>query len=143
MLDFIVRDGEMLLLELAPRPGGDCLPALLFDALDLDILAATVEFAAGTSVSSSRSLGTATRVGLRLHASAEGRLLSIDTSEARRDPRVRALELIRAPGHLVRLPPVDYDSWLLGHAIFEPFAHLSTELQCEDLCSKIRVDIGV
>ena len=29
MLDFFVHDGRVVLLEMAPRPGGDCLPSLL------------------------------------------------------------------------------------------------------------------
>ena len=50
MVDFIVREGKPYLLELTPRPGGDCLPWLIRESSGLDMLGLTLEFARGLEI---------------------------------------------------------------------------------------------
>jgi hypothetical protein len=49
--------------------------------------------------------------------------------------------LTRRPGHRIKMPPEDYDSWLLGHVIFHPDAHSDPEAQCRELIEKLVVEV--
>jgi len=130
MVDLRFRDGEPVLLELAPRPGGDCIPPLVRYAYGIDMLEATLDFACDRLDLHRPPPAATPHVGLRLFASGAGVIRRLETDAIARDPRVREVHLIRAPGQEVRLPPADYDSWLLGHVIFAPDATASVEHQC-------------
>jgi biotin carboxylase len=141
MLDFMVSEGRVALIELSPRPGGDCLPALLRTAGGLDILLMYLDFCQQRPLASPGPIGAETYVGLRLHASRPGRLNRIDTRRLERDDRVRDLQVIRRVGHMIAMPPVDYDSWLLGHVIFLAHGDVDPELQCRALMAQLEVEI--
>lgn len=119
MLDFIVRNGEMVLLELAPRPGGDCLPYLLLKARGLDILKLTLDFAGRRQTGPPVPLPDFAPgfMGIRIIAREGGILRAIDIDALKDDPRVLEVGLSKEPGHEITLPPEDYDSWILGHVI--------------------------
>lgn len=141
MLDFFVHDGRLVLLEMAPRPGGDCLPALLRCSCDLDVLQLTLDFACREPLAWRPGAAFTPMVGLRLHADREGVLLGIDDRALRRDPRVREIALTRQPGHRITRPPADYDAWLLGHVLFVPEPERDIAAQCRDLCGKLSVQV--
>jgi hypothetical protein len=75
-------------------------------------------------------------VGVRIHARKNGRLLHVAPPE---DHRIVEFHLGRGPGHQVRLPPQDYDSWLLGHYLFVPDEVASIEDQCTVLLARTRI----
>lgn len=132
MVDFLVRNGEMVLLEMTPRPGGDCLPPLLLKALGLDILAFALDFAAGRAEAPPPGAAFVPGwLGIRLLARRAGLLRRIDTAALAADPRVREIALTKAPGHRILLPPADYDSRVLGHLIarIDPGADAREALQ--------------
>lgn len=140
MADFIVGEGgRPVLLELAPRPGGDCLPHLLWHAAGIDMLGLTLDFSEGRSIGAPPDEDWETMVGLRIHAWREGVVRAIDVQQVRNDPRVREVHIIRQAGHNVVLPPGDYGSWLLGHVIFRPAPGLDVEAQCHELLGDVRV----
>jgi len=141
MLDFIIRGNEVVLLELTPRPGGDCLPFLLKRRLGLDILDLTLDFAQQHALRLPQSDKGSPYIGLRLRADREGTLKRIDVRRLHRDPRVLEVHLTRSPGHVIRMPPTDYDSWLLGHAIVMPFKEIGLETQCAELLNLISVEV--
>jgi len=141
MLDFIVDRGRMVLLELAPRPGGDCLPFLLRRACQLDMLRLQLDFARRTPLRLNSRSRTRPWVGLRVHAHREGILKGIHTAALEDDPRIREVHLHRRPGHKINLPPEDYDTWLLGHVIFAPDGRSAIEQQCRDLAATVRVEM--
>ena len=142
MVDFIVRDGgEPVLLELAPRPGGDCLPHLLRYAAGFDTLELTLDFAECKPISFPPAADWDQTVGLRIHAWREGIVRAIDAQQLRDDRRVREVHIARRIGHKVVLPPRDYSSWLLGHVIFHPTPGLDVEAQCGELLGGIKVTI--
>jgi biotin carboxylase len=141
MLDFKVQDGRIVLLELAPRPGGDCLPFLLRRCWGLDILGAFLDFCAGRPADFTPAAGARPCVGLRLHASRGGTLKRLDARLLAQDRRVREIHLVRTPGERVQMPPADYDSWLLGHVIFEPDPHPDPAVQCRRLAAKLAVEM--
>ena len=131
----------MVLLELAPRPGGDCLPFLLRRAYHLDMLKLQLDFARQWPLRLDHRGKSNPLVGLRVHARQDGILKNIDTSALASDPRIREIHLPRRPGHKITLPPEDYDAWLLGHVIFAPDGNSVIEDQCRDLMNKIRVEV--
>jgi len=141
MLDFIVRGPTAVMLEIAPRPGGDCLPPLLLRSAGLDVLGAALDFAEGRPVPVLEPAKWRRLVGLRLFADRAGVLGAIDAAAIREDRRVLECSLKHAPGHRVVLPPDDYDSRILGHVVFEPAASPSIERQCSDMAGKLQIEI--
>ncbi len=141
MVDFICRDGKALLLELTPRPGGDCLPPLLQHSGGLDMLTLALDVAAGKSHQLPATDRWRPRVGLRLLGTQEGTIARLDDTDLRRDIRVVESRLTRRPGHRVVLPPADYDAWVLGYAIFIPTSGSPIGPQCTELRNLLRVDV--
>jgi len=139
MLDFVVRDNQAFMIELAPRPGGDCLPPLLLNSCGMDILGCTLDFAEGHPFVSGTSLQHRPLVGVRLFATYNGEIERIDASALLKDRRVVEHHLKRGPGHRVILPPEDYESRLLGHVIFEPTDPESIENECIEIASKLKL----
>ena len=119
MADFIVRDGQSVFLELTPRCGGDCLPPLLKTACDFDSLGLAIRFAR-ESVDNAVTTVDQPTVALRLFADRAGTLESTDTAALASDRRVVSVTCTRQSGDSVQLPPLDYDSWILGHVIYRP-----------------------
>lgn len=120
MADIFISQGQARLIEITPRPGGDCLPHLLKAVCGMDILKICLDFAQGLEPDLSPYRRAIPHAGIRLISSKAGVVKRIDTSRLDMDPRVAGLEIIRSPGHRVQLPPEDYDSRLLGHMIFKP-----------------------
>jgi len=137
----MVDDGRITLLELAPRPGGDCLPFLLRRACGLDMLKLQLNFSRKTALAFPKHCHGRPLVGMRIHARANGILQSIDTGELEKDIRVQEFHFIRGSGDRITLPPEDYDSWLLGHVIFIPDEKPTVEMQCAALTDKIEIAI--
>lgn len=132
MVDFIATAEGLVLLEMTPRPGGDCLPHLLRRARNLDILALALDFARQRPPLWPEEGGEG-YVGLRLHARRAGEIRAIDSLALRRDERVREVHLTCQPGQKVTLPPADYLSWYLGHVIFEAAPAENWQAQCGEL----------
>jgi glutathione synthase/RimK-type ligase-like ATP-grasp enzyme len=141
MLDFIIHENQIVLLELAPRPGGDCLPFLLRRCWNLDLLKLFLDFSQHRPLRIEIPSDPPACLGLRLHARHSGILKKIDASQLSNHARVRETYLCRKPGHLIRMPPDDYESWLLGHIIMEPDGHIELEAQCQTLVDKLVVEI--
>lgn len=141
MVDFIVTENGVSLLEMTPRPGGDCLPWLLQAGQHLDTLKVALDAAADPHFSFTPSGRVTPLVGLRIHARKAGILKDINTNRLMKDTRVHSVHLGHRPGHRIALPPRDYDSWNLGHIIFKPSPRVSCEDQCLHLLSLLTVDI--
>ena len=141
MLDFIIHKDQIVLLELAPRPGGDCLPFLLRRCWNLDVLKLLLDFSQGRPLRLNNKYDACPCVGLRLHASAGGTLKKIDAGQLQQDKRVVEIHLKRSPGHHIKMPPEDYDTWVLGHVIFHPDGHTEPQEQCRELLEKLVVEI--
>jgi biotin carboxylase len=141
MVDFIVREGKPYLLELTPRPGGDCLPWLIRQSSGLDMLGLTLDIAQGVEINLPAAESWESLVGLRLIAADAGVIKRIEGEPLKRDPRVREVLLKRRNGHRVVLPPKDYDSRILGHVIFRPSGRMNTQDECSELASKLVVQM--
>jgi biotin carboxylase len=141
MLDFIARDGRAVMLEMAPRPGGDCLPPLLLRSCGLDVLGAALDFAEGRPVSAPDPAKCRRLVGARFIADRGGVIRRLDDSAVRRDPRVLECALKRGPGDRILVPPEDYDLRILGHAIFDPSPGQDIEAQCRQIAGALKVEM--
>ena len=141
MLDFVVCKNQIVLLELSPRPGGDCLPFLLRRCWNLDMITLYLDFCQQRPWRFQKPANSSPCLGLRLHAGRSGSLKKIDTRQLQHDNRVREIHLTRQPGHQIKMPPDDYDSWLLGHIIFDPDVDTAPEAQCRELLEKLVVEV--
>jgi biotin carboxylase len=141
MVDFIVREKTAHLLEMTPRPGGDCLPALIRQSCGLDMLELALDFAEGRPPQIPEASAWQPLVGLRLLAAAAGTVSKIDAAALQKNRSVREVYVKARPGHRVTLPPKDYDSRVLGHVIFEPNGLQPIEAQCAEMTAKLTLEI--
>ncbi|MEX1313928.1 MAG: ATP-grasp domain-containing protein [Desulfotignum sp.] len=140
MVDFVIRHNRPYLLEITPRPGGDCLPWLLDISGHLDILKLTLDVA-GNRPWSPDDFRFSPHMALRIHARKNGTLKAVHSQNLAAEPRVKQIHLIRKPGHRIVLPPDDYDSWLLGHVIFDTYGWNFPETRCSLLIRRLEIDI--
>ena len=141
MLDVVVRDGQALMLEIAPRPGGDCLPFLIRQSSGLDVLGLTLDVAERRPIAVPPPPAWRRLVGLRLIASRPGLITRFDTRALEADPRVREVYLKHCPGHRVVLPPDDYDSRILGHVVFDPSDAGDLARSCAEMAGKLSIQM--
>lgn len=141
MLDFIVRGGEAVMIEMTPRPGGDCLPPLILRSGGFDILGAALDFAEGRSPAPADTAVWRPLLGVRMFARAPGRIRGLCTEALDHDPGVLEFSLSRVPGDRVVLPPEDYDSRILGYAIVEPPVADAVERRCAEVAELLGVDM--
>ena len=139
MLDFIVDDGRAMLIEIAPRPGGDCLPPLLLRSAGLDMLGLALDFAEGKSMAADEPTFRPL-AGVRFFARNGGAIRRIEDDGVCADPRVIKCRLKARPGCRVVLPPLNYDSRVLGYAVFEPSNPDNIESECADIDAKLRIE---
>jgi biotin carboxylase len=141
MVDFIVRRNVAYLLEMTPRPGGDCLPELMRRSSGFDILGSALDFSENKPVVIPDRSQWKRLVGLRLFAAQNGTIKNIDTSAIQNDSRVLSCQLKIGPGHEVILPPDDYDSQLLGTIIFEPTRAFKIKAECLEIAGLLKLDM--
>jgi len=141
MADFIIRDGQIKFLEITPRPGGDCLPPLIAQSCGLDMLALHLDFAEGLPYKIPAAHQWKHLVALRLHAPYDGRLKALGLRKKWIDQQILEEVWLKQPGDLIRLPPEDYQSWLLGHLIFRPDPDRTVETQLREIYQAVDIRI--
>jgi biotin carboxylase len=141
MVDFIVNGRRPYLLELTPRPGGDCLFWLIRESCGLDMLGLALDFAAGIPIQLPVASEWKTLVGVRFFAKTAGTIRSVDTSSLERDSRIASFYLKARPDYRVTLPPEDYDSRILGHAVFEAHPNHPLLQQCLQIGNRLSVEM--
>jgi len=142
MADFIATPAGTVMLELTPRPGGDCLPQLIRSAAGLDMLGLTLDVAEGRPIHLPPPNRWTRHAAVRIHADAGGVLQNVDVTDVAADTRVVDITLSREPGHVVTLPPEKYDLWVLGFILFRPDPAGDVATQCDEILRKVRVKIG-
>ncbi|MDY6831305.1 MAG: ATP-grasp domain-containing protein [Thermodesulfobacteriota bacterium] len=141
MADFVLEDGRPAFLEITPRPGGDCLPGLIRHGLGIDTLLLDLDLAQHRPLPAAFDPAPVPMAGLRFHARQAGVLTSIDWSRVAAAPGVREVTGLRRPGHPIVLPPDDYDSFLLGSAIFALKNPAGPAEECQALLNRLIVEI--
>lgn len=139
MIDFVIAKDEVVFLELTPRIGGDCLPPTIKQSCGLDMIGLALDFSEGKTIYIPPEYKWRYMVGLRLFAPMEGKLVKIDTGNLDKDQRIREIMLKRSRGDIINLPPEDYETWHLGHVIFETDANSDIEKQSREIRSKIQI----
>jgi len=139
MVDFIVHHGRAYLLELTPRPGGDCLPELIRASSGFDILGAALDFSENKAIRIPPEREWTSLVGLRLPAESEGIIEEIDQTSISDDPRLISCNLRRQAGDSIVLPPDNYELWNLGTVIFRPTNPHQIERDCREIRGKLRL----
>ncbi len=119
MADFMVSRDRIYLLEITPRPGGDCLPHLLRRAFGLDMLAFAVDASSGLTTYEPKAAGGTSYMGMRVHAEKAGVLKRLEISDELREVDILEVNFVREKGHRIVMPPEDYESWFLGHILFK------------------------
>lgn len=141
MVDFIMAGHRPALIEMTPRPGGDCLPFLLKEAGNLDILSLTLDFAEGRPLPLNGVNPFTPHIALRIHAHKAGIFKGIKTEMLSGEQRVKQIHISKRPGHVITMPPADYDSWLLGHMIIQPKSGSYPETQCVLIRNRLELEI--
>lgn len=141
MVDFIVSRNTLYFLEMTPRIGGDCLPQLIRQSSGLDTISLALDFAEEKKLHLPELSNWKTTVGLRIFAEQSGILKHIDVDQLQDDNKIKDIYFKRFPGQPIVLPPEDYDSWLLGHILFETDPDTDITTQCRELRSKIKIEM--
>ncbi len=139
MVDFMVHHDNICLLEMSPRPGGDCLPYLIKRSLGIDIFDLSLDFAEKKPVVLPNVKTAGALLGLRIFAERDGIVADIDCSSLEGDPRIIEISFKYPIGHEVIMPPDDYDSRILGHIIFTPSPGGNIAEECQGLASKVKI----
>ena len=143
MADFIRNSRRRnVLVELTPRPGGDCLPQLIREGMGVDMLALALDAARGIPRQINGKSPVQPLTGVRIFAPRAGMLKRVDTCTLTEDPRVKSVVINRAAGHVVTLPPEDYDSWILGYMILAPDGRGYPETQAQVMSSRIHIEVS-
>jgi biotin carboxylase len=141
MADFILKNGRIFMLEMAPRPGGDCLPFMLRYAPGVDMLALAVDFAAGRPAAIPVPTEKGVFMGVRVHAPKPGILGHVGLENGGGEFKILETHFIRNPGHRIQMPPADYESWFLGHLIVELEGGKDPNLEYQRVCSRLHIEI--
>jgi len=142
MADYILCEQRPVLLEMAPRVGGDCLPDVIRASSGLDTLTAALDFAAGEEPHVPHGRRWSRCLGVRFFAPAAGRVRRLDASPVLAETSVVACVLKRRVGEVVQVPPADYDSWILGHAVLRLERHDDAELTCLRIASLLQLEVA-
>lgn len=139
MVDIIINENGINILELTPRPGGDCLPFLLDYASGHNTITSAVEYSSSHKKEFINHTDVKEYTALKLYAESSGVLEFIDTAKIKNYPNLIDTKLIRSPGDNICLPPDDYDSWCLGY-VFIPSSTMINAIY-DDLHKKITVRV--
>ena len=143
MVDYILRDGIPILIEMTPRPGGDSIPELVRAATGLDTLSLYLDFVQGDfKEPEALSLPPEAFGSLNFFAPREGKVKVLDGGKVTACPHVRKLFFKKQKGDRVVLPPKDYDDRFLGYCIIEvkPGVDLIEEAQKLQRLLDVRIE---
>ncbi|MFH1351684.1 MAG: ATP-grasp domain-containing protein [Pseudomonadota bacterium] len=144
MVDFIIQNGRVVLIEMAPRPGGDSIPDLVEKAAGYDILGMYMDMMSGEYPPPKRiPMPSEPFASINLFASEEGIITRIDSSKILSHPMVKALFLKKDVGDRVMLPPNNYDDRLIGYCIVSPVPNWDPVLLYNQLQGLLKISLRV
>jgi biotin carboxylase len=142
MLDYIVHKGDIVLLEMTPRPGGDSIPDLIAAATGVDLIGLHLDWACGLErVPAFARLACESFASINFYAPSQGFITGLDASLLKGHPDVRQVVLKKQVGDRVVLPPADYDNRLLGYCIVEMAAGQDLLALAKELNDALKVTI--
>jgi biotin carboxylase len=142
MVDYVVRGGLPVLIELTPRPGGDSIPDLVKTAAGRDTLNLYLRFVTRRFQHPARvSMRPQSYASINLYAPNEGTVVKLDGSAVSSLPHVKKLFFKKKEGDRIILPPKDYDNRLLGYCIVATELHTDLIAECRRLEELLVVSI--
>ena len=102
----------------------------------------TMDFSCGKHDPSYPGIDEDGVTGGRIFAQKSGVLRHVDTRRLQNDVRLLDVHIKHAPGHDIKMPPLDYDSWILGHVVFRPDPTLDVVAQLNDICGQVTMEIA-
>lgn len=118
MVDFVLQDGNPVIIEMTPRPGGDSIPDLVKTANGGDILGVYLDMVLGKPMPfASLSPPSTLFSSINLFAFESGVIAQLDPSRILSKKWVRRLVLKKRVGDRISLPPDDYDNRFIGYCI--------------------------
>lgn len=134
MVDVILAEGIPYLLEMALRPGGDCLPDLCRLALGYDPIYTACQVALGGRPAPVRNLPPRPLAAVHLMTRQSGRVRRIDCRRLVAHPRVvQLIEVYHRPGEEVRCWEGSYDDRILAACL----VHCLDPAELPDLCTSL------
>jgi len=142
MVDFILRDTNVVLIEMTPRPGGDSIPDLIETATGVDPLGIHLDFVSGKNPFF-QPLPAPSRCFASVHffAPKEGILTQMDLSRIQSLPCVKAVFSKKRTGDRITLPPADYDNRILAYCVVSLEQWKDLPPLCQQLQELLRVSI--
>jgi biotin carboxylase len=144
MVDYIVRGGLPVLVEMTPRPGGDSIPDLIRIGAGRNVLDMYLDFVCGKleRFPEDASLVPESFASINLFAPKEGVISHLDGSGIISLPHVKSFFFKKKAGDRIVLPPKDYDNRLLGYCVvaLEPRCDIPSE--CRRLEERLAVTIS-
>jgi len=115
MVDVILANGKPYLLEMALRPGGDCLPELCRQAIGYDPVYTACQVALGDRPPPPSTAPPKPLAALHLMTGRSGVVRSIDCGKLATHPQFdRLIEIYHQPGEEVRCWEGSYDDRILA-----------------------------
>ena len=143
MVDFIVRDGIPVIIEMTPRPGGDAIPDLVKMATGTDILCTYLD-TVRNGFSPPRGVEQPCRAlaSVNIFADGAGIITRLDPARVAARPWAKRLFLKKNVGDRVTLPPDDFDNRLLGYCIVSPDPELGPISNYEAIRNLLEISIA-
>jgi len=121
MIDFIIQNGNVVIIEMASRPGGDSIPDLIEKANGCDILTTYLNLMSGRCPAKQESkIPSDVFASINIYARQEGVIIDLDPSQILSLSWIKGLFLKKGVGDQVHLPPNDYDNRILGYCVICP-----------------------
>jgi diaminopimelate decarboxylase len=114
MVDFIETEKGLMLLEMSPRAGGDCIPPLIQKSCGVSTVNIAVEIAAGRVAKPQTLPVKQSYAACRLFAPRDGVLVSENSARIKKELPDSEVIMYRKSGDTLRLDASDYTEGLAG-----------------------------
>ncbi len=141
MVDFIWSNGAPYFIEMSPRLGGDCIPAMVKYSCGTDMLKLELDFAEGLPVTLPAHNLWKRVIGIKFYAEHAGILKSIHIAKGKWQNNILESLWAKRAGASIKLPPEDYISCFLGHIVLSPDNYSPVYRQIDDIIQAVNAEV--